>query len=338
MPHQAGFFSLVDGSLKGHHVPQKLIIDADPGIGDAIAIVLALLDPEVELLALTATAGCISGRKATQNVQAIVDYLDPSKRPRIGGSHNEAATAELTYAGADVRWTRINGPRGLGDWDPRVIELHNAREAAKLMIELVREYPNEITLLTLGPLTNVEIAAERSRDFLPSLRELVVLGGSVSAGGNVTAAAEFNMYMNPLAARTVLRSLVTKTLVPLDVTRRVTMTVRQHERFLARLRGPSRELFSGWLPHLIRANHELFAAEGLSLHEVVALVAAINPELVERASMAIDVETTGELTRGMTVFDRRGVHQWQTNIDVATSADTQGILDVMMSLASRSGR
>lgn len=317
-------------------MPQKLIIDADPGIGDAIAIVLAILDPEVELLALTATAGCIPGRKATQNAQAIVDYLDPPKRPRIGGSHDETASAELTYAGADVRWTRINGPRGLGDWDPRVIELHNAREAPKLMIDLVREYPNEITLLTLGPLTNLEIAVERSRDFLPGLRELVVFGGSVRVGGNVTAAAEFNMYMNPVAARTVLRSLVTKTLVPLDVTRRVTMTVRQHERFIARLRGPARELFAGWLPHLIRVNHELFAAEGLVLHEVVALAAAVYPELVERTPMAIDVETTGELTRGTTVFDRRGVRQWQTNIDVATTADAQGILDAMMSLAGRS--
>lgn len=314
-------------------MPQKLIIDADPGIGDAIAIALAILDPEIELLAVTATAGCVSGRQATHNIQAIIDEMDPSKRPRIGGCHDETATAELTFAGTDIRWNRINGPRGLGDWDPDVAELHSARDSAKLLIDLVKEYPNEITLLTLGPLTNIEMAAERSRDFLPSLHELVCFGGSVGVGGNVTAAAEFNIYINPVAARTVLRSLVTKTLVPLDVTSQVTMTVRQHERFLASLNPPVRELFAQWLPHLIRANHEVFGVEGLSLHEVVALMAAIRPGLVERVPMAIDIEISGELTRGMTVFDRRGARQWQANIDVATSADGQGVLDYMSRLS-----
>ncbi len=187
-------------------MPQKLIIDADPGIGDAVAIALAILDPEIELLAVTATAGCVSGRQASRNVLAVLDHLDPSKRPRIGVCDEQVATAELTFAGTDIRWERINGPNGLGDWEPRVAELHNAREASKLLVELVKEYPNEITLLTLGPLTNIELASEKNREFLDGLREIVCLAGNVEGGGDVTAAAEFNAYMNPQAARTVLRS------------------------------------------------------------------------------------------------------------------------------------
>lgn len=316
-------------------MPQKLIIDADPGIGDAVAIALAILDPEVELLAVTATSGTVSGRQATRNVHAIVDFLDPPKRPRIGACDDQTATAELTFAGADIRWDRINGERGLGDWEPQVAELHTPRDSAKLLVDLVKEHPNEITLLTLGPLTNVELASEKSREFLTGLREIVCLGGSVEGGGNVTAAAEFNIYINPIAARNVLRSRITKTLVPLDVCRKVTVTVSQYERFMTGLDGPVGELFSKLLPYAFRASHEVFGVEGLNLPEVVALAAAVQPQLFGRKAMAIDVETAGELTRGMTVFDRRGLRQWQTNIDVLQSADAQGVLDYVTRVAGR---
>lgn len=295
-----------------------------------MAIALAMVDPDVELLAVTATAGCVSGRQATANIQAIVDHIDPPKRPRLGVCQDETAPGELRYAGSDIRWARINGVRGLGDWNPHVVELHNARESPKVLVDFVKEYPNEITLLTLGPLSNVERAAERSRDFLPGLRELVCLGGSVGTGGNVTAAAEFNMYVDPEAARTVLRSPVTKTLVPLDVSAQVQMTFRQYETFLGELREPIRGMFCEMLPHAIRSNHEVFGIEGLSLHEFVALATAIHPELISRVPMAIDVETQGEITRGATIFDRRGARQWQTNIDVATEVDASGILDQLL--------
>jgi len=311
-------------------VPQKLIIDADPGIGDAVAIALAILDPEIELLAVTATAGCVSGRQATRNVLGILDHLDPPKRPRVGVCDEQVATAELTHAGADIRWEQINGPKGLGDWEPRVAELHNPREASKLLIELAKEYPNEITLLTLGPLTNLEIACEKSREFLPSLREIVCMAGAVEGGGDVTATAEFNAYLNPQAARTILRSRITKTLVPLDVCRKVTVTVSQYERVMGGLSGPVREMFEAMLPYLLRASHEAFGVEGLILHEVVALAAAVKPALFGRTAMAVDVETSGELTRGMTVFDRRGQRQWQANIDVLRSVEVQGVLDYVM--------
>lgn len=313
---------------------QKLIIDADPGIGDAVAIALAILDPDLELLAVTATAGCVPGRQATRNIQAVIQVLDPPKRPRIGACDDRVATAELTFAGSDIRWQRINGPTGLGDWDPQFSELHTPREASKLLVDLVKEHPNEITLLTLGPLTNIELAAEKSRDFLPGLRELVCLAGSVEVGGDVTAAAEFNAYVNPIAARTVLRSRITKTLVPLDVCRQFAVTASQYERLLAGLSDRVQELFGQLLPYAFRASHEVFGVEGLILHEVVALAALARPGLFGRTAMAINVETVGELTRGMTVFDRRGQRQWQANIDVMRSVDAQGVLDYMMRLAT----
>ena len=307
--------------------PLKLIIDADPGIGDAVAIALACLDPEIELLAVTATAGCVSGKQAARNIQAIVDHLDPPRRPRVGCCDERVATAELTFAGADIRWERINGPHGLGTWEPAVAELHAPPQSTKLLVDLVKEHPHEVTLLTLGPLTNVELAAERSRDFLPNLKELVCLAGSVEAGGDVTASAEFNVYVNPLAARTVLRSRITKTLVPRDVARRVVMSARQYDRLMETVTGPLRTLLEQLLPYALRASHEVFGIEGLALPELVALAAVTRPALFTREAMAIDVETAGELTRGMTVFDRRGFRQWQSNIDVLTDAEVQSVVD-----------
>jgi inosine-uridine nucleoside N-ribohydrolase len=317
-------------------VPQKLVIDADPGIGDAVAIALAILDPNIELLAVTATAGCVTGRQATSNVLAIIGALDPPKQPRVGACDERIATAEMTFGGSDIRWERINGPKGLGDWEPPTVELYNPTDSSKVLVDLVKEHPNEITLLTLGPLTNVAHAADKSKDFLPDLRELVCLAGSVEGGGDVTAAAEFNAYIDPIAARTVLRSRITKTLVPLDVCRDVTITVSQYERFMAGLGGPISDFFGRLLPYAFRASHEVFGIEGLALHEVVALAAAVRPGLFGRDAMAINVETTGELTRGMTVFDRRGQRQWQSNIDVVRTADAQGILDYAMRVVTRS--
>ena len=120
---------------------------------------------------------------------------------------------------------------------------------------------------------------------------------------------------------------MTMSLVPLDVCRDVTITVSQYERFMASVAGPVKDLFERLLPQAFRASHEVFGVEGLILHEVVALAATMRPHLFGRTAMAIDVETTGELTRGMTVFDRRNQRQWQANIDVVQTADVQGVLD-----------
>ena len=197
-------------------MPKKLIIDADPGIGDALAVALAMLDPEVDLIAVTATAGCVSGPTASRNLQTVVELIDPPKWPRLG-----ASDALLPCPGGDL--TRgyvdpvlLNGKTGLGDSSVPVAELHKPHDAVKLLTEQVRLFPGEVTLLTLGPLTNVLSAQERDPEFLSLLRGIVCLGGSMSVGGDATAAAEFNIFADPEAAQTVLKYPATKSLVPLD--------------------------------------------------------------------------------------------------------------------------
>jgi inosine-uridine nucleoside N-ribohydrolase len=314
-------------------VPRKIIIDVDPGIGDALAVALALLDPELDVVAVTATAGCVSARDATRNLQGIVEQIDPPKWPRLGAAAGYQTNQNVS---ADLgELALLNGPKGLGDWEFPVAELHHRHDSTKLITDLVKAEPNTITILTLGPLTNIAAACERAPEFLSQVQGLVCLGGSIAVGGDVTAAAEMNMYLDPDAAHTVLRSPATKTLIPLDVSRRVVMTFEHFNRFPSAESSRIAAILQRLLPYSFRAHHQYLGLEGMPLREVAALASITRPSLFRTEPMAVDVEVNGTLTRGMTVFDRRGIPRWQSNIEVVTEVDTQGVLDYMTEIISR---
>lgn len=305
---------------------RKLIIDLDPGIGDALAAVLALLDPALDVLALTATAGCVPGDVATRNLQAIVAQVDSDRWPRIGAAAPEGPVRERIVPPTFHSLEFLNGPSGLGDCQPPVAELHHVRESCKVLIESVRAHPHQVTVLTLGPLTNIAAAQERDPQFLSLLESLVCLGGSVGEGGDVTAAAEFNIFSAPEAARSVLTTLDPKVLVPLDVTNKVSMT---YEAFQKLTEGSMRcrEFLTQLLPYSFRAHHQFLGMEGIQLREVTALAVVSQPKLFRIENLALDVETQGEVARGATICDRRRFFECPSNASVALEADVQGILD-----------
>lgn len=307
---------------------RKLIIDLDPGIGDAVAAVLAMLDPDIDLLALTATSGSVTGRVATRNLHGILAQVDPQKWPRIGAAEIAPAARRPPLP---LRLEELNGPTGLGDLEMAVPELHHRHESSKLMADMVRDHPYQVTLLTLGPLTNVAAACERAPNFLSQLAGLVCLGGSVSAGGDATAVAETNVYLDPEAARTVLASPEVKTLVPLDATNTAVITFENFNRISV---GQSRgALFLQQLfPFYFRAHHQYLGMEGIRLREVVALAFVARPSLFRMQPLEVDVELKGELTRGMTVCDRRNPASNKANASVAFEVDTQGLIDYMTQL------
>ncbi len=300
-------------------VVQKLVIDANPGIGDALAIVLALRDPGVEVLGLTATAGRVAGPVATRNIQAVIDTIDPFRRPRVGSSN--AASSPLASTAL------LDGPNGLGGWDVPVVELHQRHESARLLVEIVRDQPHEVTLLTLGPLTNVSLASEMAADFFDLLGGLVCLGGAVGVGGDVSAVSEFNVLASAESARRVLSSTATKTMVPLDVSRRLVMSPDQYRRLRERVDGRLAELLDGLVPHWFRMHHESLGIEGVVMPAVAALAAVTQPRLFARESMHVDVELAGQLTRGMTVMDRRDESRSLSNVDVCVEIEVQGVID-----------
>lgn len=306
---------------------RKVILDVDPGIDDAVALTMALFDPKLEVVAVTAVAGNVAAEQATRNVQTIVEQLDPPRWPRIGA----AAPPEH---GMSVDAPDIHGSDGLGEAHFDVAELHNQHSSEKVIADVLRDAPDEVTIIALGPLTNIAGAFQRD-NALPSLVDrLVIMGGTLNGPGNATAVAEFNIYSDPASARAVFRSLTTKTLVPLDITRRVIMTydfldqlpdeTTNAGRFLRRI-----------LPFAFRSHHSRLGLEGIHLHDAVALLACTRPELFETQEMAGDVETMGDLTTGATLFDRRRVPEWRCNMEVVTNIDSVGVKESILASIER---
>lgn len=296
---------------------RKVIIDCDPGIDDAVALSMALFDPRLEVVAITATAGNVSAAQSSRNVQTIIEQLDPLRYPRLG-----VATAPDTSPATDARY--MHGEDGLGNSGYQVSRLHHQHPSEKVICDAVRADPNCITLICLGPLTNIARAFQRDPDLPSMVDRLVVMGGCVDGIGNVTPAAEFNIYQDPVSARVVLRSPVTKTLVPLDVTRQVDLTLD----FLDELPGEATRVgrfLRQILPFIFRAYHQRLGQESIHLHDCVALAAVVEPDLFEFTELAGDVETQGELTLGATVFDRRRNPQWRPNMDVAMAIDVERV-------------
>ena len=320
-------------------MPQKLIIDADPGIGDALAIAIALADPDLDVIALTAVGGAVSAVQAGRNLQALVEALDPPKWPRIGQAEAAQRMVEAESIAPSPDWQNqqrlLHGPDGLGDWPVGVADLHHPRDAAKLMTELAREFPDEITLLTLGPLSNVALAADRDAGFLGSLRSLVCLAGTVASEGDVTAAAEFNVFHHPEAARVVLKSPTMKSIVPRDVSHKVMLTFDQLDRLGLSDSTHCGSLLKQLLPFALRAHRQHLGVEGIWLAELTALASISQPRLFKRTTLSVDVETEGHLTRGMTIFDRRQRPAWHSNVDAILEVDAQGVLDYFMQTLRR---
>lgn len=304
---------------------QKLIIDADPGIGDAFAILAAFVDPSIELLALTATSGSVSGQQATRNLQFLTDLIDPLKHPRIGSAVGPVANihgqSELPTIHDHV------GNDGLGDVLINVPDLHNRRESPKLLIDLVREFPHEVRILTLGPLSNLIAAAELDPEF-PALVESVVVHGGVLGVGDVSPVAEFNFAADPIAAETVLNWPTPCCIVPLDPQQQGSLTFEDVDA-LTDLIGAQKNssTLTSLLQYECRTNHRLLGQEGISLSAVSALAVACRAESFQADPVIANVETAGLLTTGMLVMDRRSRIAATSSIDVVTKVDGSGVVD-----------
>jgi inosine-uridine nucleoside N-ribohydrolase len=310
---------------------RKLIVDLDPGIGDAFAAVLALADPGLDVLALTACAGSVSGPTATRNIQAILAHLDPPKWPRLGSARGASPAVSRGAAVCEAFLGELHGPTGLGDIEFPAAQLHNPHDSAKVLVDLVRSHPHEVTVLTLGPLGNLAAAMERAPDFLELLGGLVGCGGAISQGGDVTALGETNMYLDPEAAQQVLSSRYPKTLVPLDATESVSLTLDQLSR-ITHLNSPATAFLGKLLPVSFRMHRQHLGREQVGLAEVAALAVLSRPSLARSTPWPVAVETSGELTRGMTVADRRGQFAPRANTEVVHEIDAQGVLDYLLEI------
>jgi len=293
----------------GCQMTTPILIDTDPGIDDALAILLAFGSPEVSVEAITTVAGNVGVDVATRNLFRILDVAHPGHRPRV------ARGAAGPLAGPLVTATHVHGDDGLGNLDgllepggqPRYPEpSHELQmlDGADLILETSHRFAGRLVVVALGPLTNVALALSRDPGRLARAARLVVMGGAVGVPGNVTATAEFNMHVDPEAAAQVFASGLPIELVPLDVTRRVVLTRADLGKALGHGSGRAARFIEDFTAHGF--DFETRRGNGaMALHDPLAVGVAADPSLVSLEPLHIAVECTGSLTRGMTVADRR---------------------------------
>jgi inosine-uridine nucleoside N-ribohydrolase len=298
---------------------RKVLLDVDPGIDDALAMCLAFFEPEMDVVAVTAVGGNVAPNQATRNVQVILEQLDPPRWPRLGA-------ASEPENGLPVEGRYQFGVDGLGGIDFAVAERQHILPSEKVICDIVRDAPHEVTIVALGPLTNIARAFQRDPELPGLVGQIVIVGGTVNAPGNITPAAEFNIFCDPIAAQTVFRSHSTKILIPLDVTNRIELSYdlfnqlpdenTQVGKFLRQI-----------LPPAYRSYRQRLGLEGIHVHDSIAMASVIHPGLFTLKPMAGEVETMGELTAGMTVFDRRRVPAWRHNMEVATEMHKEQVIE-----------
>jgi inosine-uridine nucleoside N-ribohydrolase len=290
---------------------EKVILVSDPGIDGAFAVALAVHDPELHVLGLAATAGNVPAEQATNNIHILIEHLDPPRWPRLG------AALPVEY---DIDGTRLHGPGGLGGINFPCAKLHHPHPSDKLLSDLVRQHPKEVTVVCMGPLTVLARAMDRDPEWPAQVQRLVCLGGTMSEPGNAGPVTEFHFACDPLSARQVLRCGAPLTLIPLDVMRKVLFSPSD----LLELPAPEsrtcrflREI----VPYGIGATSNLYGIEGFHLKDVLGIVAVALGGALSTQPMSVDVETRGELTRGMSVVDRRPGQHAKPNVDMGVGVD-----------------
>lgn len=277
---------------------RKIIIDTDPGQDDAVAILLALASPEeVEVLGITAVAGNVPLPLTQKNARIVCELAGKPDTRVFAGCAAPIARPLVTAEHVHGK-TGLDGPQ-LPDPTMPLQDGH----AVDFIIETLRAEPaGTVTLCPLGPLTNIAVALTRAPDIAPRIREIVLMGGAYFEVGNITPAAEFNIYVDPEAADIVFRSGVPLVVMPLDVTHKALTTRPRIEAFRALGTEPGR-MVAEWTDFFERFDKEKYGSEGAPLHDPCVIAWLICPELFQGRHINVMIETKGDFTLGMTVAD-----------------------------------
>ena len=268
------------------------VIDTDPGIDDALALLLAWNSPELRVDALTTVAGNVPVELASTNALRLLALRRPSPTPLVVGGASSPLARPLTTA------TRYHGEDGLGDladW-PAVASLPTSPDAATVIVDAARRHGRELTLIALGPLTNVALALKADAASVGRIGRVVVMGGAVDVPGNVTPAAEFNMHVDPEAAHRVLAAGLPLELVPLDATRQAVLPRTGLRAALARSPGVIASRIQAFSERAFRIGHA-DGEQGMALHDPLAVGVAFDPSLVKWEAIRLAIGPDGETMR-----------------------------------------
>ena len=308
---------------------RRIIIDTDPGQDDAVAILLALASPELDVLGITAVAGNVPLALTQKNARMICELAGRTDVKVYAGAIRPLVRRLVTAEHVHGR-TGLDGP-ALPEPAMPLQEKH----AVDFIVEtLLAEEPGTVTLCPLGPLTNIAAALDRAPEIAARIREIVLMGGGFFEGGNVTPAAEFNIYVDPHAAEIVFTSGVPIVMMPLDVTHKALTTAKRVAAFRAlgtRVGIATAEM----LEFFERFDEEKYGSDGGPLHDPCVIAYLVRPDLFGGRQCNVAVETASEITMGMTVIDWWGVTDRPKNAMVMHDIDSDGFFDL---LTERLGR
>ncbi len=299
--------------------PLPIIIDTDPGQDDAIAILLALASPELELLGITTVAGNVPLALTSRNARMVCELAG---RPDVP-----------VYAGADrpllkplVTAEHVHGKTGLDGAllpEPRM-PLASGHAVDFIIETLMQGDSGTVTLCPLGPLSNIALALAREPRIAARIRRIVLMGGGCFEGGNITPAAEFNLFVDPQAADLVFRSGVPITMAPLDVTHQA-LTSPARIAALRALGTRVGEAAAGWLEFAERFDVQKYGHQGGPLHDPCVIAWLLRPQLFSGRDCHVAIETASPLTQGMSVIDWWGVTGQPANAHVLGGVDAEGL-------------
>ncbi len=297
--------------------PKRVIIDTDPGTDDAMAIILALNSPELKVEALTVVPGNVDGRQGLENALKIVSLAGRCDVIVAGGAQHplnqKLITAQFWHGKNGL--ANVELPASKCKADPRF--------GPDLIIEMIHRYPHEITLIPVGPLTNIALAVSKDPSIASLVKDIVIMGGSIT-GGNVNGAAEANIYNDPEAAAIVFNAGWIVTMVGSDVGER-TLITRKYLAELQSSHGPESD-FIAKIADFYLNRSEKSGYSGAAMYDPLAVGIALDPTLGTLKEMHVDVETKGEFTRGETVANRMGSDE--NNVLHGDHYEIEGVIEL----------
>jgi inosine-uridine nucleoside N-ribohydrolase len=301
--------------------PKPVILDVDPGHDDAVALMLACAHPDLDLLAVTTVAGNVPIEKTTRNTLRVLSLVGCTDVP-VGVGASEPLERPLHTA------EDIHGKSGL-DGSEEIPETNfgpDKRRAVALIADTLRASPEPVTLVPVGPLTNIATFLREHPDLKDRIARISLMGGSMGHG-NTTPAAEFNIYVDPEAAHEVFESGLPITMLGLDVTHQAAAGPDERERL--RATGRVGGVVAGFLDYFATTYESVFGFDAPPLHDPVAVAAVLEPGLLKTRLMRVDVECGSDLTRGETVCDFHGVTGRTPNVEVGVELDREGFFRML---------
>lgn len=304
-------------------MPKRIIFDTDPGIDDACAILLALASPEVSVEGLSVVHGNCSLEQATTNALSVLELANAARIPVVKG-------CELPLVQPSLLAPETHGDTGLGY--AKLPSPHTGpvtQHAIDFLIEKILASPGEITLLAIGPLTNIALAIRQEPRIVQALKEIIIMGGALRYEGNTTALAEFNTYVDPHAAHIVYHAGIPVTLVPLDVTYQCVLT-QDDVRRLQEVESPITKFVADATRFYMEFHDEFQKIDGCVINDPLALALAFAPELCTYRDLPVDVDISGGICMGKTVADFYNYGKKPANMRVALDVRARDFIDLFV--------